>query len=268
MAIGAHLARIANTQSPINNQPINNRQSAKSSICNRQSSLTIASASISTSISGSISRLTSTIEVVGPDRREDLAVRSADGFPVAGDVGHVDSRAHDILERSAGAFERRADVRKRLQRLRAGVVLADERTIRSRGGRTGDVNHRPNTHGARVPHHRFPLGSGRNVLSGHAFTIRSRRPAARSLCTSGLQLSDRSRSTPNGSENRGLYTAGQEVRRLAGLVRLHPALSIGSHLALGVGGWELNSVRQSSTSHLPAAARDRRTPPASDCAWR
>ena len=59
---------------------------------------TIASASISTSMSGSMRRLTSTIDVVGRIVTEDLAVGATNRLPVADDVGHVHARPDDLLQ--------------------------------------------------------------------------------------------------------------------------------------------------------------------------
>ena len=57
-------------------------------------------------MSGSISRLTSTIDVAGRIVAEDFAVRAADRFPVADDVGDIHAGADDLLQRRAGALER------------------------------------------------------------------------------------------------------------------------------------------------------------------
>ena len=90
---------------------------------------TTASASISTRISGAISRDTSTSVQAGRMRAEDLAVRASDRLPVR-DVDDVDARAHDVGQRRAGARKRRVDVRDRLHRLR--VRVAPRRRCRPR----------------------------------------------------------------------------------------------------------------------------------------
>ena len=59
--------------------------------------VTIASASISTSMSLSIKRDTSTMLVAGRIVPKTLAVRFADVFPVT-DVGHVDAGADDVFK--------------------------------------------------------------------------------------------------------------------------------------------------------------------------
>ena len=95
------------------------------------------------------------------DRSEDLAMRSADRFPL-GDVGDVHARAHDVADRRAGLVQRAHDVGERLASLRVGVANADDLAVAPRGGRAGDVHGVADANGARVADDRLPWSSGRD----------------------------------------------------------------------------------------------------------
>ena len=90
-----------------------------------------ASASISTSIAGSMSRFTSTIVVAGRIAPNISRVRAPDRLPLP-DVGHINARANDVARRRARLRECRSDVRERLFRLRVRVADADEPAVRPR----------------------------------------------------------------------------------------------------------------------------------------
>ena len=85
----------------------------------------IASASISTSMSGETSAATCTIEQAGRISPKTVAVRAAHGLPLT-DVGDEDARADDVHEARAGLFEGHGDVRQRLSRLGGRVADADD----------------------------------------------------------------------------------------------------------------------------------------------
>ena len=104
----------------------------------------MASASISTSMSGSIKRFTSTMVVAGPDRPKHLPMCAADFLPLI-DIGHINARPHDIRNRCAGPHERRFNRLQGLNGLRVGIILPHESCSRHRSG-AGDL------HGLTDPH--------------------------------------------------------------------------------------------------------------------
>src|ERR1700719_966377 len=101
-----------------------------------------------------------------PDLPEKLTVRPANLFPF-GDVGHINSRPHNVFEARACFDECRLDVLDRLHRLRAQIARADDLSVRPRrrGSRHGygiAYSYRP-----RVAHDRFPRRTARNILTRH-----------------------------------------------------------------------------------------------------
>src|SRR5205085_10708570 len=60
----------------------------------------------------------------GPDVAKRFTMRLADRFPGA-DIGHIDSRAHDVGEPCTGLPERTLDVGDRLSGLGVRVAVAD-----------------------------------------------------------------------------------------------------------------------------------------------
>ena len=126
-----------------------------------------ASASISISISGEMSRRTSTMLVAGRMVAEHLAVRPGELLPAA-DVGHVHPGAHDVVQRRAGPPERRLDVLERLRRLGVGIPHADDRAVGSGRRRAGDVHGVADPHRARVADDRLPGRATGDELSFHA----------------------------------------------------------------------------------------------------
>ena len=127
----------------------------------------MASASISTSMSGETSAETCTIEQAGRIVAEDLAVGATDGFPLR-DVGDEDAGSDDVLESGAGLFEGGGDVRESLARLGGGIADADDSAVGPEGRRAGDVNRVADAHRPRVADDRLPRRAGRDVQSGFA----------------------------------------------------------------------------------------------------
>ena len=201
----------------------------------------MASASISTSMSGSISFATSTIDVAGRMRAEDFAVRLADRFPVE-DVGDVHARAHDVLEGGARLLQGAADVGEDLHRLRARVALADDLSAFVGGGRARDVHDVADANGAGIADQRLPLRAAGDVHSGrHRRSIRRR-----GIRTSGLKT----RATNQDSQ---ASVVADSPSGDAGRFPFRPRPT----------RWFLLSA-----CPLPVSTHDRTRPRAWDCAWR
>ena len=76
-----------------------------------------------------------------PDVLEELPVGAPDVFPVAGDVDHIDARAHDTRQRRAEMREGTLDVLECLHGLGVRVAGANQRAVSGCRGGTRDVNH-------------------------------------------------------------------------------------------------------------------------------
>ena len=127
---------------------------------------TMASASISTSISGETNPLTCTIAVAG----RILPKNSPWARPIfshsAMFVTYIRVRTTSSSAR-AGLVQRGFDVAQRLQRLRVGVTHADDFTVRTGGRRAGNVHRIAYAHRSRIADNRLPGSSGRNIRSFH-----------------------------------------------------------------------------------------------------
>ena len=125
-----------------------------------------ASASISTSIPGSMSCFTSTIVAAGRIVANASPWSAADRFPV-GDPRDVHPRPDHVLQSGTGTRQGGANRRQGLHGLRVGIALADQ--ARRRHGRAaGDKYERPDPHGPGVADDRLPLAAARDVLASWA----------------------------------------------------------------------------------------------------
>ena len=106
----------------------------------------MASASISTSISGDTMPPTCTIAVAGRILPKNSPC-ARPFFPL-GDVGDEHARAHHVFQARSGLVQRGFDVAQRLHRLSVGVAHAHEVPIRAGSRRAGNVDRIAHSHRA------------------------------------------------------------------------------------------------------------------------
>lgn len=125
---------------------------------------------------------------------------SADEFPVARDVDHVDTSANDVVETSPRSRERTRYVRECLARLGSSIANADELAIAARCGRARDVNPLADADGAGVADDRLPGSPRGEILTGQRVEGR--------VCSSGSASVGQTHGAPRAALQGTVHGAG------------------------------------------------------------